>query len=63
LVEGESLSSIYIRVNDETLSPEFEKEIIFADPIEDPLIRCLFTKEFGSYQAAQLKRIKMQTKD
>ena len=48
LEEGESLTSMYLRIYTESQD---------ADIIEDPLIRCLFTGAFGSYQAAQLARI------
>jgi L-ascorbate metabolism protein UlaG (beta-lactamase superfamily) len=47
LTEGESLTSIYIRL---TPPPE-------ADPLEDPLIRCLYEGIIGGYQKAQLKRL------
>lgn len=55
---GESLTSMYIRINDFIFSPEIEKEIEFVDVIDDPLIRCLFSQlEIGSYQATQLKHL------
>ena len=47
LVFGESLTSMYIRID----APKD------AEIIEDPLIRCLFNTEVGSYQKAQLKRL------
>ncbi|WP_413582840.1 MBL fold metallo-hydrolase [Bdellovibrio sp. HCB288] len=47
---GESLSSLYIRVVKDS----------DIDAVEDPLIRCLFSAEFGSYQKAQLARIKKE---
>ena len=55
---GESLTSLYMRINDVVFEPAIEKEIQYADIVEDPLIRCLFNGGFGSYQKAQLKRIK-----
>ncbi|MDG0815156.1 MBL fold metallo-hydrolase [Bdellovibrio svalbardensis] len=55
---GESLTSMYMRINDMVFAPEIEKEIQDADIVDDPLIRCLFNGFFGSYQIAQLKRIK-----
>lgn len=54
---GESLTSMYMRINDFVFAPEIEQEIQDADIVEDPLIRCLFTGTFGSYQIAQLKRL------
>ena len=52
LEKGESLTSLYIRINDEV------SEIGSFDALEDPLIRCLFNEtEFGAYQKNQLKRI------
>lgn len=54
---GESLTSMYMRINDLEFTPEIEKEIQAADIVDDPLIRCLFNGVFGAYQAAQLKRI------
>jgi hypothetical protein len=57
LNEGESLSSMYVRMNEAVFSSEIEKEIGEADLVEDPLVRCLFNGAFGSYQLAQLKRL------
>lgn len=59
---GESLTSMYIRINDMVFDSATEREIQFVDITEDPLIRCLFTGVFGAYQAAQLKRIKSKQK-
>ena len=61
LTDGESLTSMYVRINDLTFAPEVECEIGNADPVEDPLIRCLFTRAFGSYQLAQLERLKLKS--
>lgn len=57
LQRGESLTSMYIRVNDMRFDDEIEKDLQDVDPIEDPLIRSLYQGIFGSYQLAQLKRI------
>lgn len=54
---GESLTSMYMRINDMVFAAEIDKEIQTADIVEDPLIRCLFTGAFGAYQMAQLKRL------
>nr|BFD61090.1 hypothetical protein CKG001_31970 [Bdellovibrio sp. CKG001] len=45
---GESLTSMYMRINDGPGAPE-------ADVMQDPLVRCLFEGLFASYQKAQLK--------
>lgn len=54
---GESLTSLYIRVNDERLSDSAERDIANTDIAEDPLIRVLYSGEDCSYQRAQLLRI------
>ena len=55
---GESLTSMYMRINDTLFADDIEKEIQGADIVDDPLIRCLFNDVFGAYQAAQLRRLK-----
>ena len=55
---GESLTSMYMRINDAVFDAEIEQEIRAADIVDDPLIRCLFNDVFGAYQAAQLRRLK-----
>lgn len=54
---GEALTSMYMRINDQTFSAEIEQEIGSTDVVEDPLVRCLFSGVFGAYQRAQLKRL------
>lgn len=49
LEQGESLTSMYIRISCD------DEEV---DLIEDPLIRCLFSEGFATYQKAQLKKLK-----
>jgi L-ascorbate metabolism protein UlaG (beta-lactamase superfamily) len=58
LEAGESLTSMYLRINDSEFPPEIERDIRKADVVEDPLIRSLFNGVFGGYQRAQLARIK-----
>lgn len=58
---GESLTSMYMRINDTVFDPETERELETADLVDDPLIRCLFDNAFGAYQAAQLRRLKGNT--
>jgi L-ascorbate metabolism protein UlaG (beta-lactamase superfamily) len=54
---GESLTSMYLRINDAVFDAAIEAELADADVIDDPLIRCLFGETFGAYQAAQLRRL------
>lgn len=58
LALGESLTSMYMRINDRVFDDATEVELAAADIVDDPLIRCLFDGAVGAYQAAQLKRIK-----
>lgn len=58
LVFGEALTSLYIRINDCVFATEIENQLLDVDLLDDPLIRCLFTGAFGTYQKAQLQRIK-----
>lgn len=48
LFHGEALTSLYLRVDAR------EKGV---DVMEDPLIRCLYTGVFGSYQREQMKKL------
>jgi hypothetical protein len=57
---GESLTSMYLRINDTVFSKDVEMEIATVDVVEDPLIRCLFNGRFGAYQQAQLARLKSE---
>ena len=54
---GESLTSMYMRINDTVFDDAIEAEIETAEVVDDPLIRCLFNDVFGAYQAAQLRRL------
>ena len=54
---GESLTSMYMRINDFVFDADTERALADADPVDDPLIRCLFSDTFGAYQAAQLRRL------
>ena len=58
LERGETLTSMYVRVNDTAVSREAEADLKEMDVLEDPLIRTLFTGLFGAYQREQLRRIK-----
>jgi hypothetical protein len=61
LALGESLTSMYMRINDTVFDPDTEHDLQSADLVDDPLIRCLFNDAFGAYQAAQLRRLKETT--
>jgi hypothetical protein len=60
---GESLTSMYMRINDTVFDAQIEEEIASADIVDDPLIRCLFNDVFGAYQAAQLRRLLSKAKE
>ena len=55
---GESLTSMYMRINDTRFDDATEADLDTAELVDDPLIRCLFNDAFGAYQAAQLRRLK-----
>ena len=54
---GESMTSMYLRINDTVFDAATEAALADADAVDDPLVRCLFGATFGAYQAAQLKRL------
>jgi len=54
---GESLTSMYMRINDTVFDAATERALQDVDVVDDPLIRCLFSDTFGAYQAAQLRRL------
>jgi hypothetical protein len=56
LEKGESLTSMYVRINDAVFDAGSEADLVEADIVDDPLIRCLFDERVGAYQAAQLAR-------
>lgn len=58
LENGESLSSLYVRINEMALEAVKRKKLYEVDVLEDPLLRCLYNGKIGSYQKAQLHRIK-----
>jgi hypothetical protein len=57
LVLGESLTSMYMRINDADFDAATLEQLKQADITDDPLICCLFNDAIGAYQAAQLKRL------
>lgn len=60
---GESLTSMYMRINDTAFDAATEADLASADIVDDPLIRCLFNDAFGAYQAAQLRRLRTSQPD
>jgi hypothetical protein len=61
LDEGESLTSLYVRIN-EGLEEKVRGKIELFEIVEDPLLRCLFSGVFGSYQKAQLAECNLRKK-
>lgn len=57
LTSGETLTTLYLRINDQWFEPAIEAEIEVADLVDDPLIRCLFDDSIGAYQRDQLQRL------
>jgi len=57
LEQGESLTTMYMRINDTRFDADAERDLLDVDVVDDPLIRCLFSDTFGAYQAAQLRRL------
>jgi L-ascorbate metabolism protein UlaG (beta-lactamase superfamily) len=57
LEQGESLTTMYMRINDARFDADTERDLLDVDVIDDPLIRCLFSDTFGAYQTAQLRRL------
>ncbi|RYZ67191.1 MAG: hypothetical protein EOP05_18065 [Proteobacteria bacterium] len=60
LENGEALNSLYIRINDTRFSARVEQELekTEADLLNDPLLRVLYEGKFGTYQKAQLRKLK-----
>ena len=54
---GESLTTMYMRINDTVFDAATERALDEVDAVDDPLVRCLFSDTFGAYQAAQLRRL------
>lgn len=57
LEEGETLTSMYVRINAFPFRAEIEAQLKDCDILEDPLLRCLFQRSAFDYQRAQLQRI------
>ncbi len=57
LKNAESLSSLYVRINDIRFTIETEKSLQDVDFLQDPLIRCFYEGSIASYQKTQFKKI------
>jgi L-ascorbate metabolism protein UlaG (beta-lactamase superfamily) len=57
LEDGESLTSLYVRINEGPLAASDDVALAAADVLEDPLVRGLYAGTFAAYQRAQLRRI------
>jgi hypothetical protein len=57
LTSGETLTSLYLRINDCEFSGTTETQIASVDIGEDPLIRTLFSGDVLGYQKNQYKRL------
>ena len=59
LEAGESLTSMYMRINADRFDDATERALLAHDAEvgDDPLVRTLFSATFGAYQAAQLRRL------
>lgn len=54
---GETLSSLYIRINDRPMPADTENALQTLDILEDPLLRSLYENDPFVYQRAQLARL------
>lgn len=57
LTTGETLTSLYMRINDFPFNDNTRQELEYAEIVDDPLIRCLFNEKFGAYQRDQLAQL------
>lgn len=57
ITHGETLSSLYIRINDQKFSADTEEKLAKMDLTDDPLLRCLYEGVFANYQRAQLLKM------
>lgn len=62
LTSGESLTSLYMRINDVDLPPAIEAQLRYADVLADPLIRALYKDDLFGFQRAQLAALKSRIK-
>lgn len=57
MINGESLISLYVRINDILFTDQVEKNLTDIDLLEDPLLKCLYSEDVAHYQKRQLKLI------
>lgn len=57
LFQGETLTSLYVRINDGHFDETTRKEQAETEIADDPLIRCVFDGEFATYQREQLRKL------
>lgn len=57
LYRGETLTSLYVRINDAALAEPTRLALADTEIADDPLIRCVFDGEFAAYQREQLRRL------
>lgn len=57
LETGESLTSMYLRINDCVFESDVEQDLTGVDLLIDPLVQSLFSHSPLEYQRAQLRRI------
>ena len=63
LNNGESLTSLYIRINDIKLNDKAEINLQDIDLLEDPLLQCLYNEDIAQYQRRQLIQIRESKND
>lgn len=56
--EAEALTSLYLRINDQSFKPECERYLKDIALTEDPLIRVLYDESFAAYQKRQLVKFR-----
>lgn len=57
LEDGETSTSMYLRINDRRFDDAVERALAEVDVFEDPLLRVLFGGRVAGYQRAQLARL------
>lgn len=57
LYQGETLTSLYVRINDAVLAAPARQALADTEIADDPLIRCVFDGAFAAYQREQLRRL------
>ena len=55
---GETLTSMYLRINDQSFDLDIEAKLQELDPLNDPLVRCLFNSNLATYHDVQIQEIR-----